>query len=107
MKEKMAITGYVLNDQLKSLKSKNLISFEVFPESETEEVYTRVSNNHIAEVRVGAAVKGRTMVQLILNDDATYETIHKQRISVKGIKIISDPALSRLIAAATAKSIMV
>jgi hypothetical protein len=107
MKEKMAITGYVLNDHLKSIKSKNLASFEVFPEAETEDVYTRVNNNHIAEVRVGASVKGKTIVQLILNDSASYETVYKQQISVKGIKLISDPALSRLIAAASAKSIMV
>jgi hypothetical protein len=107
MKTKMAITGFILDNHLKNLKSKEGHSFEVFPEAAMEDVYARVNANDIDDVRVGASNQGKTMVQLILKDNASVETVHKQQMSVKGVKVIDDPTLSRLTAAATAKVIMV
>jgi len=107
MKTKMAITGYVTDHHLKNIKSKEAYSFEVFPEVEIEDVYAKVTSNDIDDVRIGASNHGKTMVQLILKDNASVETVHKQQISVKGVRVIDDPTLSRLTAAATAKVIMI
>jgi len=103
MKTKMAITGYVSSSQLKSMNGG--AAYEVFPEADNTDVFTRVSPADIAEVKVGSAERGKTLVQLILKDNAGYETVYKTK-TIKGIKAISDPALSRLIAAASAKSIV-
>jgi hypothetical protein len=108
MKTAYAVTGYVSNQLARKLSNKELRGIiDVKPELGRDEVVARVSSEQIAEVRVGSSIKGETLVQLILRDNAQVETVIKTSANIKGIQQFNDPVLTRLVASATAKSIAV
>jgi hypothetical protein len=107
MREAMAVTGYVPDNVARALHKDRSGSVEVSPEREVDEVVARVQRRDIAEVRVGASVRGTTLVQLILKTNATVETIVRTQANAKGLQRFYDPNLNRLRQAATAKNILV
>ena len=60
----------------------------------------------VTDVPVTAS-DGETLVQLILHDNASLETVIKAQPAATGIRTFQDPTIARLTAAATAKKIMV
>jgi hypothetical protein len=109
MRNAMAVTGYV-NDKtsadltrLKALGG----SIDVSPERSVRDVVIRVSWSDVDETRVGATEAGMTLIQLILRDGATVETIIRSEASPAGLRAFSDPVLNRVVQEATAKSITV
>jgi hypothetical protein len=108
MREAMAITGYVSDALAQALASGKAAggAIEVKPERGYDDVVARVNRSDVTEVRVGASVKGESLVQLILRKDATVETIVRTPANVKGLQRFYDPTLNRLIQAATAKNII-
>jgi hypothetical protein len=108
MAEAYAVTGYVSDHVAQELLAKRITgSVDVSPERGSHDVIARLDTADIVEVRVGAAVHGETLVQLILHDRAQVETIMRAAPAMRGIERLYDPVLMRLIASATAKTIVV
>jgi hypothetical protein len=109
MREAMAVTGYVPDEVARALASGKAAggAVEVKPERGHDEVVARVDRSDIAEVRVGASVRGESLVQLILRKNATVETVLRAPANAKGVQRFHDPNLNRLVQAATAKNIIV
>ena len=104
--EKFAITGYVAKDIAGRLKAQAAGAIHVSPERGQTDVVMGVDGSAVAEVRIGATVKGQTLVQLILKEGAAVETIIRSKANIAGITRLNDPAIQRLTAAATVKSIV-
>lgn len=102
MAEAIAVTGYVDDKVGKQLRKPNWKSVDVHPERKEGHAFVRVAESSVRDVRVGSAKNGRTLVQLILNDDATIETV--VRSAAKGERFF-DPALARITAASIANKI--
>jgi hypothetical protein len=107
MREAFAVTGYVSADQAVRLRETREGVVELSPEQEAGQVSMRVEAGDVTEVRVGASRGKQTLVQLLLKDGATVETVVRHRATAQGLSQIFDPALHQLTASATAKKIMV
>ncbi len=93
MKEAFAITGFVPTEVAKRLKEHKSGTIEITAERNEKDVFTQVDASHVAEARIGADSGGKTMVQLILNDNAPVHTIVRSAASDKGLQLFRDPAL--------------
>ena len=107
MNEMFAVTGYVADDVAKQLSGRPSGHVHVKPERGYDDVLMRVDAADIKEVRTGSSSQGETLVQLILSEGARVQTVIRTTADSKGIARFHDPALTRLIAAATVKVIMV
>lgn len=107
MREAFAVTGYVAADQAARLRDSKEGVVELSPEQEAGQVSMRVEASDVAEVRVGASRGKQTLVQLLLKEGATVETIVRHKATAQGLSQIFDPSLHQLTASATAKKIMV
>jgi hypothetical protein len=102
MAEAIAVTGYVPDKVAKQLRKSGWESVDVHPERKEGDTFVRVSASAVRDVRIGASKTGRTLVQLILQDDAEIETV--TRSVPKGQRFF-DPTLARITAAAIANKI--
>lgn len=102
MAEAIAVTGYVPDKDAKRLRQSKWGSVDVHPERTEGDAFVRVAEAAVRDVRVGSSKSGRTLVQLILQDDATIETI--VRSVPKGQRFF-DPTLARITAASIANKI--
>jgi hypothetical protein len=108
VKQAFAVTGYVPTEAAEQLRQKTLTGLiEVRPDANHHEVVARVNIGTVADVRIGPSAGGSTLVQLILTDGATVETVTRIPAGVKGLSLLDDPILNRLQQAATAKEITV
>jgi hypothetical protein len=107
MREAFAVTGYVDGDRAKSVRGKLSGSWEIQADPQNDDVLIRIRGEDVQDARVGAEVGGRVLVQFILRDEASVETVIRHRASAPGLKELHDPTLQRLTASATAKVIMV
>lgn len=105
MAERYAVTGYVPDEVARGLNRGGSGSVDVRPERGVQEVAARVQLAEVEDVRVGSSSNGETLVQLILRDEATVETVLRSQASSKGLQRFHDPNLDRLRLAATAKVI--
>lgn len=106
MREAMAITGFVPKDQASNLKKMDFV--EVMPERDITSVVMRVATSDVEEARIGSTDKNDlTMVQLILRDKTTVETIVRSGSTAAGLRAYNDPVLNRVSQEATAKVIMI
>jgi hypothetical protein len=105
MKQAYAVTGFVPDDVAKRLSAGAKGIIQVRPERGVTTVLMEVDGDDITEVRSAASTAGETLVQLILRDKAVVRTVIEARLG--GVEPFSDPAITRLTAAATAKSIVV
>jgi hypothetical protein len=106
MAEAYAVTGFVSDKVAKKLKAGKEGTIQVRPERGTTAVTMEVDGAYVAEVRKGSSKSGETLVQLILRDKATVRTVVETRLQGTGVDVFLDPAITRLIAAATVKSIV-
>jgi|SRR6185436_4745333 len=102
MAEAIAVTGYVSDKVARQLRSGKWESIDVHPERKEGDTFVRVAASAVRDARVGSSKAGRTLVQLILNDDATIETV--VRSAPRGQRFF-DPTLARITAAAIANKI--
>jgi hypothetical protein len=107
MKEAFAVTGYVADDIANQLQAKGSGKIDVKVERGYEEIMMRVDQADVVEVRIGSSVNNEALVQLILRDGATVETVIRTPANTKGLSRFHDPILARLTAQATAKVIAV
>ena len=106
MKEAFAVTGFVSDARAEQLAAKGKGPIQVKPERGVSPVVMEVDSADVVEVRTGASRSGETLVQLILRDQATVRTIIESKLTEQGISPFADPAIVRLTAAATVKSII-
>jgi len=107
MKEAFAVTGFVPDSLAKRLAAGNKGAIQIRPERGVTAVVMEVDGADVVEVRTGSSSAGETLVQLILRDRATVRTVVETTLKGKGVEVFPDPAITRLTAAATAKSIVV
>jgi hypothetical protein len=107
MKEAFAVTGYVSDDVANQLTAKGSGKVDIKVERGHEEVLMRVDQADLTDIRVGSSVNHETLVQLILRDGATVETVIRTIAHPTGLSRLNDPTLTRLTAQATAKVIAV
>lgn len=108
MREAMAVTGYLDEVLAKHLVAGEAIPYvEVRPEAHIVDVVVRVRTGDIAETRVASSKDGLTLVQLILKDAASVETIVRTSADEKGLRAFHDPVLNRVRQEATAKKIAI
>jgi hypothetical protein len=106
MKEALAVTGFVPDDVAKRLSAGSKGVIQVRPERGASAVLIEVDGKDVADVRIGSSKASETLVQLILRERAVVRTIVETRLEGTGVEIFADPAIGRLIAAATVKSIV-
>jgi len=104
MHEALAVTGYIETNKIDEIKAMEKI--EIWPEQDIEDVVIRVNTTDVAEVRVGSTKAGRTLVQLILRNEAVVETIVRTSADSEGLQAYHDPVLNRIRQEATAKKIL-
>ena|SRR5437879_4977968 len=104
MAEAIAVTGYVPDKIAKQLK-KQWDSIDVHPDRKEGDAFVRVESSAVRDIRIGASKGGTTLVQLILNDDASIETVVREALPKSGARRFFDPALARVTAAAIANKI--
>ena len=106
MAEVLAVTGYVSDEVAKQLRDKaHGTAVEVSPDRGQSDVFVRVDGASIREARVGSSTHGQTLVQLILKDGASFESVVRHRVSAEGVRRFFDPAVARIAAAAIANVI--
>ena len=103
MKQAYAVTGFVPDDVAKRLSAGAKGIIQVRPERGVTSVLMEVDGADVSEVRSAASTGGETLVQLILRDKAPVRTVIEAHA---GVEPFSDPAIVRLTAAATVKSIV-
>lgn len=104
MREAMGVTGYFDSGIVSGLSSIETIDLQ--PERAVADIYIRVRGEDVEEVREGGELDGLTLVQLILKDGASVETIHRVSASAEGLTAYHDPVLNRVRQEATAKKIL-
>ncbi|HWW61488.1 MAG TPA: hypothetical protein VN181_08985 [Thermoanaerobaculia bacterium] len=102
MAEAIAVTGYVDDKVARQLSKPKWASVDVHPDRKEGDTFVRVAESAVRDVRIGSSRSGRTLVQLILNDEATFETV--VRSVPKGQRFF-DPTLARITAASIANKI--
>ena len=107
LREAFAVTGYMPASVLDKAESVRSDSYDVRVEPGSDEVLMRVRSGDVVEIRTAASHNDEVLVQLILRDNAVVETLIRASASVQGVTRFNDPALRRLTASATAKSITV
>lgn len=105
MREAMAITGYVLEDEVEGLSSAATI--DVRPERDVDAILMQVRGTDVDEVRVGSTEGGKTLVQLILREGAEVRSVTIMQNDAKGFRAFHDPLLNKIRQEATAKKIMI
>jgi hypothetical protein len=106
MREAMAVTGFIPKDQASNYKEFEFL--EVMPERDVESVVMRVATGDVEEARIGSTDKnGLTMVQLILRDETTIETVVRTSGTEPGLRAFNDPVLNRVCQEATIRVIMI
>lgn len=111
MREAYAVTGYVSGEAAKELANAGWVSsgrhVDVSPDASTDAVVTRVPAGSVADVRVGASEKGKTLVQLILKENVGLETIVRNKAAKGGLQQFHDPVISHLVASAVINKIFI
>jgi hypothetical protein len=107
VREAFAVTGYVPDKVAEQLTAGRSGKIDVKVERGSEEVFMRVDQADVTDLRVGSSVNNETLVQLILRDDAPVEQVIRTISNARGLSRLHDPTLTRLTAEATAKVIAV